>query len=61
MAAAVAPYVDNAIAKTINVVDAIGFDDFSDCFLAAYRKGLKGCTVFRPGGAKPGVVARACR
>jgi ribonucleoside-diphosphate reductase alpha chain len=46
--AALAPHVDNAISKTINVAPDCPFADFAQVFDAAYDAGLKGCTAFRP-------------
>jgi ribonucleoside-diphosphate reductase alpha chain len=48
MQAAVQPFVDNAISKTINVPEDISFDDFKNVYQQAYALGLKGCTTFRP-------------
>jgi len=48
MQAALQPVVDNAISKTINVPEDCPFDAFRDLYLDAFRRGLKGCTVFRP-------------
>ncbi|MES2091218.1 MAG: adenosylcobalamin-dependent ribonucleoside-diphosphate reductase [Pseudomonadota bacterium] len=48
MVAAVAPFVDAAISKTINVPADYPFDQFSDLYLQAYRMGLKGITTYRP-------------
>lgn len=48
MQAVLQRYVDNAISKTINVPEDFGFEDFQSIYLAAYGKGLKGCTTFRP-------------
>ncbi len=48
MQAAVQPYVDSAISKTINCPADISFEDFKDIYLQAYEKGLKGCTTYRP-------------
>jgi ribonucleoside-diphosphate reductase alpha chain len=48
MQAAVQPYVDNAISKTINVPAGIPFVSFERLYLCAYDLGLKGCTTFRP-------------
>ena len=48
MQAALQPFVDNAIAKTINVTRDIGLESFRTLYGEAYRLGLKGCTVFRP-------------
>ena len=48
MQAAVQPYVDNAISKTIHIPPACDFSEFADVYQRAYDKGLKGCTTFRP-------------
>jgi ribonucleoside-diphosphate reductase alpha chain len=48
MQAAVQPFVDNAISKTINVPEDFAFDAFESIYREAYRLGLKGCTTFRP-------------
>lgn len=47
MQAAVQPYVDNAISKTINVPADFEFDDYKSLFEQAYELGLKGCTGYR--------------
>src|SRR5690606_37727639 len=46
--AAVAPFVDAAISKTINVPADYPFDEFAHLYLQAYRLGLKGITTYRP-------------
>ncbi|MBI3575625.1 MAG: adenosylcobalamin-dependent ribonucleoside-diphosphate reductase [Gammaproteobacteria bacterium] len=48
MQAALQPYVDNSISKTINVPRDFPFADFRDIYDQAYDLGLKGCTTFRP-------------
>jgi ribonucleoside-diphosphate reductase alpha chain len=48
MQAALQPYVDSAISKTINVPEDYSFEDFQDLYQSAYHHGLKGCTTFRP-------------
>jgi ribonucleoside-diphosphate reductase alpha chain len=48
MQAALQPYVDNSISKTINVPAGCPFSEFLEIYDLAYDKGLKGCTVFRP-------------
>ena len=48
MQAALQPYVDSAISKTINCPEAMSFAAFRDVYLEAYDKGLKGCTTYRP-------------
>ena len=46
--AALQPFVDNAIAKTVNVPADCAFDEFRGVFDDAFRLGLKGCAAFRP-------------
>ena len=48
MQAALQPYVDSAISKTINVPEHYSFAQFESLYLKAYEYGLKGCTTFRP-------------
>jgi ribonucleoside-diphosphate reductase alpha chain len=48
MQAALQPFVDNSISKTINVPQNYAFDDFKRIYDLAYDRGLKGCTTFRP-------------
>ncbi|MEN8207191.1 MAG: adenosylcobalamin-dependent ribonucleoside-diphosphate reductase [Pseudomonadota bacterium] len=48
MQAAIQPYVDNAISKTINIPGDFDIMDYQSIFEQAYDLGLKGCTGFRP-------------
>ncbi|NWG40216.1 MAG: adenosylcobalamin-dependent ribonucleoside-diphosphate reductase, partial [Hydrogenophilaceae bacterium] len=48
MQAALQPWVDNAISKTINVPAEYPFAEFKSLYDYAFEKGLKGCTTFRP-------------
>ncbi|MGD8594230.1 MAG: adenosylcobalamin-dependent ribonucleoside-diphosphate reductase [Gammaproteobacteria bacterium] len=48
MQAALQPYVDNSISKTINIPEDLPFESFKDVYDQAYDNGLKGCTTFRP-------------
>jgi ribonucleoside-diphosphate reductase alpha chain len=48
MAAAVQPFVDSSISKTVNVPEIINFQNFTSVYEEAYALGLKGCTTFRP-------------
>ena len=48
MIAAVQPYVDAAISKTVNVPEGYPFEDFKSLYLAAWKSGLKGITTYRP-------------
>jgi len=48
MVAAVAPYVDTAISKTVNVPADYPYADFQDLYLQAWKAGLKGLATYRP-------------
>jgi len=48
MVAAVAPYVDSAISKTVNVPEDYPYEQFKDLYLEAWKSGLKGITTYRP-------------
>lgn len=43
-----APYVDAAISKTVNVPVDYPFEDFEDLYRRAWESGLKGLTTYRP-------------
>ncbi len=48
MVAAVAPYVDTSISKTVNVPEDYPYADFEDLYLTAWKAGLKGLATYRP-------------
>ena len=48
MVAAVSPFVDSAISKTVNVPEDYPYENFKDLYLEAWRSGLKGITTYRP-------------
>ncbi|QNB13634.1 adenosylcobalamin-dependent ribonucleoside-diphosphate reductase [Paraburkholderia tropica] len=48
MMAAVQPYVDTSISKTVNVPADYPFEDFENLYLDAWRRGLKGLATYRP-------------
>ncbi|BBL76426.1 adenosylcobalamin-dependent ribonucleoside-diphosphate reductase [Methylomagnum ishizawai] len=48
MLAAVQPYIDTSISKTVNVPTDYPFESFKDLYLEAWRNGLKGLATFRP-------------
>ncbi len=56
MQAAVQPFVDSAISKTINCPADLPFDDFKSIYLDAYDIGLKGCTTYRPNDIRGAVL-----
>jgi ribonucleoside-diphosphate reductase alpha chain len=57
MQAALQPWVDHAISKTINVPTETRFDDFHRLYERAHERGLKGCTVFRPNPVRGEILA----
>lgn len=59
MVAAVAPHVDSAISKTVNVPEDYPFEDFKDLYLEAWREGLKGITTYRPNSVLGSVLSVA--
>ncbi|MBV2264026.1 MAG: adenosylcobalamin-dependent ribonucleoside-diphosphate reductase [Thauera sp.] len=48
MVAAVAPYVDTSISKTVNVPEDYPYTEFEDLYLTAWKAGLKGLATYRP-------------
>ncbi len=48
MIAAVQPYIDAAVSKTVNVPEDYLFEDFKQLYLDAWHAGLKGITTYRP-------------
>ncbi|WP_341675091.1 adenosylcobalamin-dependent ribonucleoside-diphosphate reductase [Niveibacterium sp. SC-1] len=48
MVAAVAPYIDTSISKTVNVPADYPYADFEDLYLDAWKAGLKGLATYRP-------------
>jgi ribonucleoside-diphosphate reductase alpha chain len=48
MVAAVAPFVDTSISKTVNVPADYPYSDFEDLYLTAWKAGLKGLATYRP-------------
>jgi ribonucleoside-diphosphate reductase alpha chain len=48
MMAAVQPYVDTSISKTVNVPADYPFEAFEGLYLDAWRRGLKGLATYRP-------------
>ncbi|MDZ7753698.1 MAG: adenosylcobalamin-dependent ribonucleoside-diphosphate reductase [Gammaproteobacteria bacterium] len=59
MQAAVQPFVDNAVSKTVNIAPDHPFADFKELYRHAYRQGLKGCTTYRPNAITGAVLEHA--
>jgi ribonucleoside-diphosphate reductase alpha chain len=70
MLAAVQPFIDTGISKTVNVPADYPFSAFKDLYLEAWRHGLKGLATYRPnlitgvvlhGGSSPWFLRRVRR
>ena len=48
MVAAVAPFIDTSISKTVNVPTDYPYADFQHLYLLAWQSGLKGLATYRP-------------
>jgi len=48
MQAAIQPYIDASISKTVNVPEDYPFAQFQDLYQDAWKAGLKGITTYRP-------------
>ncbi|RRQ20991.1 adenosylcobalamin-dependent ribonucleoside-diphosphate reductase [Thiohalobacter thiocyanaticus] len=57
MQAALQPFVDNAISKTINIPEDFDFASYGSVYERAFDLGLKGCTTFRPNPVTGSVLA----
>ncbi len=59
MVAAVAPMIDTAISKTVNVPADYPYADFQDLYLQAWQSGLKGLATYRPNAVLGSVLSVA--
>jgi ribonucleoside-diphosphate reductase alpha chain len=59
MQAALQPFVDSSISKTINVPADFAFEDFVSVYETAFALGLKGCTTFRPNQVTGSILSRS--
>jgi ribonucleoside-diphosphate reductase alpha chain len=48
MVAAVAPYIDTSISKTVNVAEDYPYAQFEGLYMKAWKSGLKGLATYRP-------------
>jgi len=56
--AAVQPYIDNAISKTIHLPENFPFEQLNEVYEQAYNLGLKGCTIFRPNAIRSSILSQ---
>ncbi|WP_395795553.1 adenosylcobalamin-dependent ribonucleoside-diphosphate reductase, partial [Aquimonas sp.] len=54
--AAIVPYIDASISKTVNCPESMSFEDFGDVYLRAYELGLKSCATYRPSGVRGSIL-----
>ncbi|HYA27827.1 MAG TPA: ribonucleoside-diphosphate reductase, adenosylcobalamin-dependent, partial [Acidobacteriota bacterium] len=57
MVAAVAPYIDSSISKTVNIPENYPYEDFQNLYLNAWKSGLKGLATYRPNAVIGSVLA----
>ncbi|MDR2452858.1 MAG: adenosylcobalamin-dependent ribonucleoside-diphosphate reductase [Candidatus Accumulibacter sp.] len=57
MVAAVAPYIDTSISKTVNVPADYPYEDFQNLYLSAWESGLKGLATYRPNSVMSSVLS----
>ena len=57
MMAAVQPFIDTAISKTVNIPVDYPFDDFRDLYTRAWQGGLKGLATYRPNAVTGSVLS----
>lgn len=49
-------FVDSAVSKTCNVPSDISWEDFQQIYMKAWKSGCKGCTTYRKGGLREGIM-----
>ena len=59
MVAAVAPYIDTSISKTVNVPEDYPFADFEQLYFNAWKSQLKGLATYRPNSVLGSVLSVA--
>lgn len=57
MVAAVAPFVDTAISKTVNVPENYPYEEFKGLYMSAWKAGLKGLATYRPNSVTGSVLS----
>ena len=56
MLAVIAKHVDMSVSKTINVPTDYSFEDTKNIYFDCWKKGIKGCTIFRPNEIRQGIL-----
>lgn len=55
MLEAVAKHVDMSCSKTINIPEDYSFEDTKQVYMECWKRGIKGCTIFRPNKLREGI------
>jgi ribonucleoside-diphosphate reductase alpha chain len=50
-------WVDSSISKTCNLPKDYPYEDFKNIYLTAWKNGCKGCTTYRAGGMRAGILS----
>ena len=56
MLAIISKYTDMSVSKTINVPIEASFNEVKDIYIQCWKKGIKGCTIFRPNAIRQGIL-----
>ena len=56
MLAVIAKHIDMSVSKTINVPTDYSFEDTKNIYFDCWKKGIKGCTIFRPNEIRQGIL-----
>ena len=59
MVAAVGPFIDSAVSKTVNVAADYPYADFKNLYTEAWKDGLKGLSTYRPNSVTGSVLSVA--
>jgi len=59
MVSTIAPYIDSAVSKTVNVPADYDYGDFKGLYFDAWHAGAKGLTTFRPNDITGSVLSQA--
>lgn len=57
MVGAVAPFIDSAISKTVNVPEDYPYEQFVELYMSAWKMGLKGIATYRPNSVRGAVLS----
>ena len=56
MLEAISKHIDMSVSKTINIPTDYSFEDTKEVYMECWKKGIKGCTIFRPNEIRQGIL-----